>query len=566
VSGLIVVCARKGVSAPEAARLRRCALRLAPERVAPREPLVRVEGGVGIVHYDPPPGSSITARGSYAGCLSSSPGRWASLGTSPPDGLYALCRYDPKSVEVVSDALATHTVWYACTPDLFLAATSQRALVCLLGDFRLNRRAVAWMLSSGSLGPEPAWDVRLRRLAGDAVVRLDRGAWEVSELRAPVVFRAEPGSHADHLRRLRDALDESCAALDLGDDDWLLPLSGGSDSRGLLLFLLRAGYKPRCLGYGRPGAPRDPDGDAAIAARVAEALGVEYAYHELADSRNGESEVLRRFADASEARVDHIDAYTDGFALWKHLRERGVRGILRGDQAFGLWPVYSDDDTRITLGGVRVDDHSARHPIRALDLERQEWPAEFRRRPGESPEAFRDRLYDDFRVPVIMAALNQIKAGYVDVVSPLQTQRVVAAARGLPDDERTEKRAFRDLVRSLGPKVPFASHDATGPAQDFLARPAVTAAIREMLETQAAHDTLGQQNIDLLLRGLGDSRRARERGLWAARRLKRVVPRAVVRAAKEARGAPPLSPQRLAFRAYLATSAAAMFSADAAHG
>lgn len=532
----------------------------------PREPLVHTEGGVGIVHYDPPPGSSVTDLGSYAGCLSASPGHWTSLGTSPPDGLYALCRYDFGAVEVVSDALATHTVWYACTVDWFAAATSQRALVSLLGGFRLNRRAVAWMLSSGCLGPEPAWDVRLRRLPADAVVRLDRHTWEVTELRTPVVFRAEPGSHADHLRRLQDALDESFAALDLGDGDWMLPLSGGGDSRGLLLFLLRAGYKPGCLSYGRPQAALDPDGDVAIAARVAEALGVEHSFRKLEEPISGESEVLRLFAAASEARVDHIDAYTDGFALWRDLREGGVRGILRGDQAFGLWPVYSDDDTRMTLGGVRAADYSTRHPIRALDLERQEWPVEFLRRRGESLEAFRDRLYHEFRLPVIMAALNQIKAGYVDVVSPLQTHRVVAAARGLPDEERTEKRAFRDLVRSLGPPVPFAGHDATGTAQEFLVRPAVTAALRAALESPAAHEALGPGNADVLLRALGESRQARERALRAARRFKRVVPRAVVRVVRDARGAPPLSPQRLAFRAYLAIAAVELFSDDVASG
>jgi hypothetical protein len=564
VPGLIVVCAREGASAPDAARLRRCALRLAPAHVRPREPLVLVDGGVGVVYFDPPSGSTLVADGAFTGCLSSPSDRWKHTGTPPPDGLYALCRHDSDAVELASDALATHTVWYVHTAEWFMASTSQRALVRLLGDFRLNRRAVAWMLSSGSLGPEPAWDERLRRLAGDAVVRLDRRSWQVSERRAPVVFRPEPGRHADHVRRLQDALDESFAALDLGERDWVLPLSGGGDSRGLLLFLLRAGCRPRCLTYGLPEAGHDSSSDAAIAARVAAALGVEHSYQALEEPEGGESETLRLFAASSEARVDHIDAYTDRFALWRSLRDGGIRGVLRGDQAFGVWPVYSDDDTRMTLGGVRVVDYSARHPIRALDLERQQWPAELRRRKRESDDAYRDRLYHEFRVPVIMAALNQIKTAYVDAISPLQTHRIVAAARVLPDDERTEKRAFRDLVRALGPPVPFARRDATRPGQDFLARPAVTAAFREALATPAALDALGEGNIDIVLQGLGDAAPSRDRGLQAARRLKRVVPRALVRAAKEARGAPPLSPQRLAFRAYLVAAAAELFAADAA--
>ena len=37
-------------------------------------------------------------------------------------------------------------------------------LVCLLGDLRLNDEAVAWLASSGTLGPDNAWDTRLRRV------------------------------------------------------------------------------------------------------------------------------------------------------------------------------------------------------------------------------------------------------------------------------------------------------------------------------------------------------------------------------------------------------------------
>jgi len=70
-----------------------------------------------------------------------------------PNGAYALVRGDANVVEVVTDSLASRTIWYAQTDDLFVASTSQRAIVALLGRFEFNTEVIPWMLSSGTLGP-----------------------------------------------------------------------------------------------------------------------------------------------------------------------------------------------------------------------------------------------------------------------------------------------------------------------------------------------------------------------------------------------------------------------------
>ena len=64
------------------------------------------------------------------------PGKWEIPGTGRPDGAYALFRSDDAVVEIVSDALASRTVWYAKTDDMFVASTSQRAIVSLAGNLR----------------------------------------------------------------------------------------------------------------------------------------------------------------------------------------------------------------------------------------------------------------------------------------------------------------------------------------------------------------------------------------------------------------------------------------------
>ena len=562
--GLIVACARDAAHTVGASRLRACCVRLAPSNVRAVEPLVWERAGMTVALVDPSPGARIEDGGAYVGVLATPAAGWWRTGSPPPDGLYALCRHDDDGVELLTDAVATHTVWYAKTDDWFLASTSQRALVSLLGDFHLNRRAVSWMLSSGSLGHEAAWDARLERLPGDAVLRLDRRTWQVAVQCRPVVFQTERASRADHVSALQVALDESFAALDIDDAEWVVPLSGGGDSRGLLLFLVRAGHKPTTLTYGSAASLLDPHGDAMAARAVSEALGLEHAFYPLEEREGAEAATLRLYAEASEARVDHIAAYTDGLDLWRRLKDSHVRGALRGDQAFGLWPVFSESDARISEGGVLVSDYSPRHPIRELDLAPQTWPEELRLRAGESDDGYRDRIYHQHRLPVIMAALNQIKTAYIDVVSPLQTRRIIDAARTMPDDLRTEKRGFHELVTSLGPPVPFASHDSTGSGEAFLARPGTLAAMRDALATPAADHAIGAENVAMILSRLTSAPPSREPPRPVGRTLKRVLPKALIRAAKSARGAPPLSAQRLAFRAYLAATIADLLAQDAA--
>ncbi len=561
--GLIVACARDAANTVGSRRLRACCARLAPPNARAGEPLLWQRGGMTVALIDPPTRARIVDGGAYVGVLAPTASAWWRTGSPPPDGLYALCRHDDGAVEILSDAVATHTVWYAKTDQLFLASTSQRALVSLLGDFRLNRGAVSWMLSSGSLGPQGAWDERLERLPGDAVLRLDRRTWEMAVQCRPIVFQSERMSRADHVGALRVALDESFAALDIDDAEWVVPLSGGGDSRGLLLFLVRSGRKPKCLTYGSPTSLLDPQGDAMLARAVSEALGVEHEFFPLEELEGAEAATLRLYTEASEGRVDHIAAYTDGFEVWRSLKQSGVRGALRGDQAFGLWQVFSESDTRISEGGVLVSDFSPRHPIRELDLPPQTWPEELRRHPGESDDGYRDRVYHQFRLPVIMAALNQIKTSYIDVVSPLQTRRIIEAARAMPDDLRTEKRGFRELVTSLGPPVPFATHDSTGSGEAFLARPGTLDAVREALASKAAHDVIGSENVRVLLSHLRSAVPAPETRRHVGRALKRVLPKGLIRVAKSVRGAPPLSVQRLAFRAYLAATIAGQLSQDA---
>ena len=127
-------------------------------------------------------------------------GPWWQTGSPAPDGTYALLRYDEATIELLSDviALARSGMW--STDEAFLASTSQRALVALLGDFQLSRPAVSWMLSSGALGPEASWDARLSRLPGCSRLAFDRTTWRARLDDRAAAVRPR-GARADGPRR-----------------------------------------------------------------------------------------------------------------------------------------------------------------------------------------------------------------------------------------------------------------------------------------------------------------------------------------------------------------------------
>ena len=493
MSGLILACVRDPALLPEPAEtIGRCARRLSPPNITPHEPWLFEADGLGVGVVNPMTSVRFAYGAVCLGALYGDNEDWLVTGTPSPDGSYALCRHDDSVVEVLTDAVASRTLWYALTNEVFFVSTSQRALVSLLGDFELNRRAVAWMASAGCLGPEASWDRRLMRIPGDCRVTLDRRRWSLRVERRPVVFAPEAGNEAEHLEHLVQAIRQTFAHVDLPESQWPLPLSGGGDSRAALLFLLDQGHVPRCITWGDEAPARTPGSDVAIAQAVADALHVEDTFLPLGQASVGVAETLERFLVAGEGRVDHLGGYTDGLEMWRALFEMGIAGIVRGDQAFGLWRVYSEIDARRSEGAVTVADYPSDHPLRQLAFATQPWPVALDKHVDESVEQYRDRLYHEFRLPTVLAALTQIKTAYVEVACPLQSRTIVDAVRRMPDSMRTDKRALRELVVALGPHVPFASDEAHDPTDRYLSQ---TAAVEEMARE------LASPQARLLLRG-----------------------------------------------------------------
>jgi hypothetical protein len=454
----ILVCTRAGAPVPEV-RIRKACASIVPDNIRPRPPDVRIRPGLALAIVSPTPALRVHETSLCLGQMLGGGEGWWLPETAVPEGTFALVRSDGARVEVATDAVGSRSVFYAATNDLFVASTSQRAIVTVLGGFRLNPTAVSWMLSSGALGPGNGWDVRIRRLGPDERLSLDRAAWKVTSHRRPIVFNGDHARQQEHAARLRDAVLHALDGLDVGGGEWRLPLSGGQDSRLILVRLARR-HPVSCITWGVPSALDDPESDAYIARKLAQTMGVPHAYFPMDVSSEPADVLFERFLVNGEGCVDHFSAYTDGFEVWRRLHDDGIAGVIRGDEGFGWEPVAAEADVRYVVGAAMLSDCYSGDRIRALGLAEQTWPTELRRTTGESIATWRDRLYHAFRIPVILASLTDLKTPYVEIVNPYLVRSVLQVVRALPDSLRTNKRLFRTLVESLSPPLPFASRSA----------------------------------------------------------------------------------------------------------
>lgn len=572
VGDVVLICGREGRSLRGRRwELERIATRLAPEGLRPAAPLITETNRVAVAIVNPSPEGVVVEDGAV--CLGGMFGidhRWSRVGSVAPDGTYAMARYDAGSFELLSDVAASRPLWWTLTDEALLASTSQRALAALLGGLRLNPATAAWLLSSGTTGPESAWDERVQLLPPDARLVLHRAAWRLEVTRQPAAFTAARRDAKAHVAALRDAIGATCAELGLDLTRWRLPLSGGLDSRVILAGMADNGLKPRCVTWTTRASLRDPLSDARIARLVARHFHAEHDYLYLEDPEEGSiGRTLDRFVSASEGRSDAFVGYADGSEVWRRLVAVGVSGIIRGDESAGERKRDAHDEgSRRGAGAIMVEDYDQTHVIRRLGLAAQEWPAWLERQEAESPEQYCDRMSQQLYVPMVLGPLNAIKGRYVEVVNPLLSRRVIGVVRELPDALRMYGRALHRVASTACPWIPYARNPSLPDAR-HLASPHDFAEIfvRELTSPDMAR-VLREEGTTELLVSLAASARSSptlRRGMFAALKAASIVlpARAYDRLAPRYDLPDELTAATLALRATIASKTIALLEQDA---
>lgn len=472
--------------------------RLFPDNISPRPPKIINNKGVIIGIFNPAASISIKHNSVCMGHMISPKDDWWKPKAEIPDGSYALFRSDKDYVELISDVVASRTVWYIKDKEVLIASSSQRAIVFFLQSFQMNGAAISWMLSSGSLGPELSWDKRIRCVGVNACLLLNRESWDLTIRKEELDFHPKHIAVKDHESQLKKLLSDTFECIHLDYSKWILPLSGGFDSRAILL-MLRDRENLKCVTWGLKASLHEKGNDAYIARALAAYFNLNHRYYETNISDESTEKLFKRFLVAGEGRIDHISGYMDGFKIWKGLFEEGFDGIIRGDECFGSRPILTSSDVRRRVGAQVCSDFSNLKNLEEFGFERQVWPENLQRKAGESLSTWRDRLYRDFRVPSILAALTDLKLSYVEVINPFLSAKIIDYMRKMPDSLRTNKRLFKKIVHSMNPQIEFARYSAINEPKDILKNEKVVAHISSELNTDEARTLLPHDFIDYVL-------------------------------------------------------------------
>ena len=143
MSKLVYICARNSEKLPfDEKDIEQLSIHLAPDNIRPRSPRIIKGDGILIGILNPMESLPIKGHSVCMGAFFGEEKSWWKPAGEVPDGTYALFRGDNSCIELVSDIVATRTIWYVKTDNIFIASTSQRAIVYFLQSFKPNHAVI----------------------------------------------------------------------------------------------------------------------------------------------------------------------------------------------------------------------------------------------------------------------------------------------------------------------------------------------------------------------------------------------------------------------------------------
>ena len=493
---------------------------------------------------------------------------WWKPKTGNPEGCYAIFRADDDYVEAITDMGCTRAIWYYKDEDVFIAGTSQRAVIKVAGTFDLERRNISWMLSSGSLAPSLSWSKNVHFVGADGAVLLNRKSWEITTRAAKIEFSAEKLSDNQFEQEFKKALFDSFRNFDIDLSTSILPISGGYDSRGIACLFKETGRdisRLDSITWGNLSSLQNKRSDGYLGAAIAKSLGMPHSFLTTDATSEPVEQVMERFIRCSEGRVDHIAGYADGMALWKTIYETGKQTVLRGDEPFGCYETSSMLRSRLIAGMKLCEDFSNLQDYERYGFEKQIVPEHLKPIPGEdSFSLYRDKVYHAYRMPTTMSALSDIKQTYTEILNPCLTREIITQARRLPDHLRNDKVLFTKIIDKISPSIPYATEEAV--SYDILKTPDAVRLFSNEMRSDYMKQLFPEAFLGKVLNDLQNPARSGSAGIFG--KIKKVVNRSLPPIVKDKLRKnihkPSLEISRLAFRIYLVGRTYKMYREDVA--
>ncbi|MFT3680857.1 MAG: hypothetical protein QM791_11330 [Ferruginibacter sp.] len=491
---------------------------------------------------------------------------WKPLGEYP-DGSFAIFRSDENYVEALTDEAGSRSIWYYKDEEIFVTGTSQRAIISVIGKFHFDKRTIPWMLSSGTLGPSLSWCKNLHVVKPGGSVILNRKNWSVTTKLTAPPFTVASLSDEKHREGMKQAIYDSFRDINIDFSKWTLPISGGSDSRGIVCLLKETGKdisNMPSITWGLKASLSEKNNDAYVASAVAKAVGLKHRYFETDHCEASVEKIFDRFIKCGEGRVDHVPGYMDGFATWKAIHESGSYGIIRGDESFGWDNAITEHNSRLINNLTLCDDYNNLEYFEESGYEKQLLPDYLQRREGETVNTWADRLYEEFTIPALMAALNDLKLSYTEVINPLLSRKIMLQTRTLPDHLREDKKIFREIVNSFLPDIKYATKQATIQEQGLFTFPETIAIITNELSMPYMKELFPAEFLQKVITGMRNpiTQKRNMASMQTKLFIKKLIPAFVKEKIRNNIPKPTLNTGVLAFRIYMIGKTYRMLAED----
>lgn len=538
--------------------------RISPDNINAEKPVTIKRNNSFLVIFDPIPDLKIGKFDLEIG---------HSIKVDPPssinDGCFCRISLDEDGISVQNDTLGINTIWYFFDDERFIASSSQRAIMTFLGNFTFNLDAAYAFLYSGCLGFGLSWDKRIACCPRNEKISLHAGPWSLSKatIKSLPSFSESGTPERDQTEGLASCLDKVFERFDIPFQRTTLPLSGGYDSRYILLQLLKKNIRPKTVTWGHPDSLLEDGNDASVAQKLANHFELDHSFIPSCTQRESIEQTFDRFIRLGEGRVEQIHAYMDGFQMWKELRESGVSGVIRGDEIFGWWPAITDMDVLKSINYLFGSDYSNADIISQL-LNNHEFSLNrlhYEKANGESHAVWRDRLYQEYRVPYFLSPLNYLKSKYVNVYTPLLSRSIIENVRKTSDQFRTEKSVFTNIVDSMFSSIPIATKPAIVSFKDLSSKKDFIEVVKKKLVSCKNNGLLSEDGVDKLLLDINKKQPLESK----LTNLKQIVPtrvRSLIKRCGLYGRKPHLDPMVISFRVYIIYCVNELFKEDSQAG
>lgn len=238
-------------------------------------------------------------------------------GKPMPEGVYAAWEWDGEEVRATNCRYGMYPLFYYATPDEFCISSSLAALIKRGAPREFDLAALAVFLRLGFFLGEDTPFRAIRQLPPNAILRWRNGRIDLTS--SLVQGRLQPISRAAAIEGYASLFRAAIQRRLPQGNEFVVPISGGRDSRHILFELLEAGQQPKFCVTARHFPPR-PNPDMEVAKNLCTALNLRHVVVDLPVSRVRTE--LRKNVETHFCSEEHA------WALAMADRLKGEAGVL----------------------------------------------------------------------------------------------------------------------------------------------------------------------------------------------------------------------------------------------